>query len=66
MYKVWLAYFKTLISNKKGQGMVEYGLIIGLVAVVLIGALIAMRTQIAEVFQSITTSLQGGGGGGGS
>ena len=43
MLKVWMYYLKSLVSSKKGQGMVEYGLIIGLVAVLLIGGLVLMR-----------------------
>lgn len=48
----------SLIRNRKGQAMTEYGLIIALIAVVLIGVLIALRTQIAALFQSIIDSLK--------
>jgi pilus assembly protein Flp/PilA len=34
-----------------GQGMVEYGLIIGLIAIALIGALVIFAPQIAGVFE---------------
>ena len=27
---MWLDYCKTILKNEKGQGMVEYGLILGL------------------------------------
>jgi len=46
-------------SNKKGQGMVEYALIIALVAVVLVGALGLLSGQVGEVFGGITTALGG-------
>lgn len=57
MLKMWLNYFKTLTKSNKGQGMVEYGLIIGLIAVVLIGVLITMREQLAVIFGKISAAL---------
>lgn len=41
---------KKLFRDEEGQGMVEYGLIIGLVAVVLIAVLVAMRGGLANLF----------------
>lgn len=55
-----MALANSKIKNERGQGMVEYGLIIGLVAVLLIGALVAMRGQLETIFQSITNALNGG------
>jgi pilus assembly protein Flp/PilA len=49
---------KASLNNEEGQGMVEYALIIGLVAVLLIGGLGLLKDQIAAVFTSITTALQ--------
>jgi len=57
MLRMWMNYFKTLITGKKGQGMVEYGLIIGVVAIMLIGALVAMRGQLSTMFNNIATYL---------
>lgn len=48
--------FKVL-KNRKGQGMVEYALIIGLIAVVLIGALTSMEGGISATFTKIVGSL---------
>ena len=48
---------KTLVRDEEGQGMVEYGLIIALVAVGLIVALTAMKDQIAAVFTKIGAAL---------
>lgn len=45
-------------EEESGQGMVEYGLIIALIAVVLIVALQAMQGGIANTFQAITQALQ--------
>ena len=46
-----------VIHSQKGQGMVEYGLIIALVAVLLIGGLTALQGGISTTFTSATTSL---------
>lgn len=54
---------KRLIREEDGQGMVEYGLILALIAVVVIVALTAMGTQIGDIFNTITGKLGGAGGG---
>ncbi len=46
-----------LKQEESGQGMVEYGLIIGVVAVVLIGALIALRGQIGGIFDRVGSAM---------
>ena len=56
MYNIWYD-IKERIKDKKGQGMVEYALIIGLVAVLLIGGLTALQVDIASVFTGITNAL---------
>ena len=48
-----------LKGNRKGQGMVEYALIIALVAVVLVGGLVLLSDQVGAVFTGITTALGG-------
>jgi pilus assembly protein Flp/PilA len=45
---------KTMISNKKGQGMVEYGLIISLIAVAVIGALVVLGPKISALFTTVS------------
>ncbi len=56
----------TFFYSEKGQGMVEYGLIIGLIAVVLIGALTLISGGLESIFGDIETALttRGAGGGG--
>lgn len=56
-----LQLLKRLGSEEEGQGMVEYALIIGLVAVVLIVALQSMEGGITGVFNRIRTTLDGVG-----
>jgi pilus assembly protein Flp/PilA len=46
-----------LKNEESGQGMVEYGLIIALVAVVLIGALVLMRGGLQSIFGDATNAL---------
>lgn len=45
------ALMQRLLVEEEGQGMVEYGLIIALVAVLLIGALVGLKGGLAEIFQ---------------
>ena len=46
-----------LLKDEEGQGMVEYGLIIGLVAIVLVVALTTMSGGIGGVFDRVNTKL---------
>lgn len=46
-----------IIRSEDGQGMVEYGLIIGLIAIALIAALVAFAPQIKGVFTRAGTEL---------
>jgi pilus assembly protein Flp/PilA len=57
MMKMYYDYFKTLVNSKKGQGMVEYGLIISLIAVAVIGSLAVLGPKIAELFGSVESTL---------
>jgi pilus assembly protein Flp/PilA len=52
-----LKLLRRLVSEEEGQGLVEYALIIGLVAVVLIVALQSMEGGIAGVFDRIRDRL---------
>ena len=40
-------------KDEEGQGMVEYGLIIGLIAVVVIVALVALGPKIRDMFNDV-------------
>lgn len=46
------------VQEESGQGLVEYGLIIALVAIVLIGALNALGTGLDGIFKQITEGLK--------
>ena len=44
-------------KDEEGQGMVEYGLIIGLIAVVVIVALVALGPKIRDMFDQVNDEL---------
>lgn len=46
-----------VLKNEKGQGMVEYALLVGLIAVVVVAVLVLLGPAIAAKFQQIITSL---------
>ena len=48
---------QSLLWNEKGQGMVEYGLILALIAVVVIGVMTTMGTDLSTMFTTVATSL---------
>lgn len=57
MVKMMGTYTKAFFRKEEGQGMVEYALIIALIAIVVIAALILLGPQIAEIFENITDRL---------
>jgi pilus assembly protein Flp/PilA len=52
----WVARFDT---EEEGQGLVEYALILVLIAIVVIGSLTLLGDQVDSVFQEITSGLGG-------
>jgi pilus assembly protein Flp/PilA len=42
--------FKQILKDEDGQGMVEYGLILGLIAIAAIAALILLGPKIKAIF----------------
>ena len=40
-------------KDEEGQGMVEYGLIIGLIAIVVIVALVALGPKLRDLFDQV-------------
>lgn len=57
-----LTYMKALmgeyLNDKRGQGMVEYALLIALIAIVVIAALLLLGPQLANMFNNITNQLK--------
>ena len=54
MHSLWEAFR----SDDTGQGLVEYALIIALVAVGLIAILLVLRNSIGDVFNNASEALQ--------
>ena len=48
---------KSIIADESGQGLAEYGLILGLVAVVCIAAVSLLSTNIKGVLNNVGTSI---------
>ncbi len=52
-----LNFTRKAMDTEDGQGMVEYGLIIALIAVVVIVALTPLGTDIKNIFTGVSSSL---------
>lgn len=50
------------LREEKGATAVEYGIMVGLIAVVIIAAVILLGEQLVALFDMITTSLAGPSG----
>ncbi|WML43329.1 Flp family type IVb pilin [Neobacillus sp. PS3-40] len=48
---------KALFTEEQGQGMTEYGLVLGIIAVAVVGVLALLRTQIMDMFTSVTDAV---------
>ncbi|MFW5962117.1 MAG: Flp family type IVb pilin [bacterium] len=48
---------KNLLKREEGQGMVEYGLIIALVAIGAIGAITILRRSMSNTFNEVSETL---------
>ncbi|SHI95851.1 pilus assembly protein Flp/PilA [Clostridium cavendishii DSM 21758] len=57
MIKKFKNHLVGTLKNEKGQGMVEYALLIGLVAVVVIAVLVLLGPAISAKFQEIINAL---------
>jgi pilus assembly protein Flp/PilA len=49
---------KGLVVEENGQGMTEYGLVLGLIAVAAVGALVILRDEIVEMFDNAVAAVQ--------
>lgn len=53
-----LGLFKKLLFDENGASAVEYGLIVGLIAVVIIFAVSSLGQELKAVFEDIVAKLQ--------
>lgn len=52
-----LTYVKSLIKDERGQGMVEYGLILALIAVAVVTILGTMGDNLETMFTTVSDEL---------
>lgn len=52
---------KTFVKDEQGQGMVEYGLLIALIAVVVIAALVLLGPKIRDMFNNVNGAMDNAG-----
>ena len=57
MIKYFMNYLSLKVKEEKGQGMVEYALLVGLIAVVVIAVLVLLGPAIAAKFTEIINAL---------
>ena len=69
MINVFTAYvashiesLKVAHKNDEGAAAVEYGLLVGLIAVAIIAAVLLLGTQLSALFTAVTTALTGPSG----
>ncbi len=60
MLYLWLLAqsYLTLPRRQEGQGLVEYALIIALVAILILAALLALKNQVSSTFSTIVSGLK--------
>ena len=49
---------KAIFADEQGQGMTEYGLVLGLIAVAVVATLVSLRTEIINIFNDALTAIQ--------
>ncbi|GAA0182625.1 hypothetical protein SH2C18_49710 [Clostridium sediminicola] len=52
-----LTKIKNLFVEEQGQGMTEYGLVLGIIAVGAIAGLVLLRDQISTLINNVKTNL---------
>lgn len=58
MLRTIMGYISGKLTNEKGQGMVEYALIIGLVSIAVIAVLVLLGPEIRDLFQRVVDELK--------
>ncbi|MFD1019922.1 Flp family type IVb pilin [Thalassobacillus hwangdonensis] len=50
---------KNLVVEEEGQGMTEYGLVLGIIAVAVVGTLAVLRDEIVSLFTNAKDAIVG-------
>ncbi len=59
MFNYALIWLKSLANSEEGVTAIEYGLIAALIAVVIIGAVTLVGTELSSTFSTIQSKLNG-------
>jgi len=57
MLRLWTAFQSRIIREEEGASMVEYGLLVALIAVVAIAAVTLVGTAVSTNFSEVSSSL---------
>ena len=57
MLSIFTNYVLAKMREEKGQGMVEYALLVGLIAIIVVAVLVFLGPAIAAKFQEIIDAL---------
>jgi pilus assembly protein Flp/PilA len=57
MFAVVTNAVRSIAADKKGAALVEYGLLVGLIAVVVVGAVTTLGTDVLAKFTAINAAL---------
>jgi len=58
MVRLWTAYQSRFIQDEEGASMVEYALLVALIAVVVIAAALFLGQEISEKFSEVGATLE--------
>jgi pilus assembly protein Flp/PilA len=50
---------KGLVTKQDGQGMTEYGLVLGIIAIAVVSVIILLRDEIETIYRETLTAIQG-------
>jgi Flp pilus assembly pilin Flp len=51
------ASIRTILADEQGQGLAEYALILGLIAVICVVAVVALQVQITAILTRVSNAL---------
>jgi pilus assembly protein Flp/PilA len=58
MLRLWTAYQSRFLNDEEGASMVEYALLVALIAVVVIAAALFLGTEINDKFSEVGNTLE--------
>jgi pilus assembly protein Flp/PilA len=57
MFSYSINAVRAISTDKKGAALVEYGMLVGLIAVICVGAVTLLGTEVLAYFTAITAAL---------